>query len=370
MKAQIYFTSFRSSFSDPFFERFKKILKKVNFENDFKKNDFVGIKTHFGELGNVSYVQPAYIRFIAQYYKNHPVRLFVTDTNTIYVGSRSDAVNHLHNAYANGFSYATLGIPIIIADGLLGLDYVEVTIDKEIFNKVKIAKVISELNKMIVVSHVKGHMVGGFGGALKNLGMGCAPRPQKYAMHSTMNPFVKQKKCIGCGKCIKWCPADAITIVDGKAFISNEKCTGCGECIEVCPEAAIDMNWNAEAHRTQKSWVETAYAVTKKIKPENILYINFINRVSPDCDCFGFSDNPIVQDIGVLVGTDPIALDKASIDLINDAEGLSNSRLKHNLKKGEDKFKAIYPQINWKVQIEHGEKIGMGSQEYELIEVK
>lgn len=370
MKSRLYFTSFRSSFSDPFPARFDKLLKKAGFENSFKKNEFVGLKTHFGEVGNMGFIQPAYIRQIVEYYKKNPVRLFVTDTNTIYTGSRSDAVSHLHNAYANGFSYATLGVPVIIADGLLGLDFTEVAIDKEIYKKVKIARAVSEVNKLLVVSHVKGHMVGGFGGCLKNLGMGCAARPQKYTMHSTMNPFVLKKKCVGCAKCIPWCPSGAISLAEGRAVISNEKCVGCGECIEVCPENAIEINWNAEAHRVQKAWTETAFGVVKKIKPENILYINFINNVTPDCDCFGFSDNPIVPDVGVLAGTDPVAIDKASVDLINEQEGSSNSKLKNSFKKGADKFRDIFPLINWKVQIVHAEALGMGTQDYEIVEIK
>lgn len=368
--SNLFFTSFRSSFSNPFPARFRKLLEKTAFENTFKKNEFLGVKTHFGEIGNTGFIQPAYVRQLLEYYRKMPVRIFITDTNTIYQGSRSDAVSHLHNAYANGFSYATLGVPVIIADGLTGQDFIEVPVDGEVFTKVKIAGTIGELDKMVVLSHVKGHMIGGFGGALKNLGMGCAPRLQKYAMHSTMNPFVIREKCAGCGKCAAWCPEEAISLRDKKAFLDDKKCAGCGECIEVCPENAIDLNWNAEAHRVQKAWVETACGVVKKVKPENILYVNFINNVTPDCDCFGFSDNAIVRDVGVLAGTDPVAIDRASVDLINRQEGLAGSRLKKALQPGSDKFRDIFPQVDWKVQLDHAEKLGMGKQDYEIIEIK
>ncbi len=369
MSTKLYFTSLRSSGSDKFFDRFKKSLRAAGFEKYFNKNDFVGIKTHFGELGNTTYVHPAYIRFIVQYYKSYPVKLFITDTNTIYIGERHNAVDHIHNAVANGFSYSTLGIPIIIGDGLVGLDYIEYEINKEIFKKVKLAKIIESTDKLIVVSHVKGHLVGGYGGALKNLGMGLAPRPQKYAMHSTMNPYVVEEKCIGCGKCLKWCAVSAITVNNKKASINQDLCTGCGQCLEVCPEGAITMNWNADAHRVQKAWVETALGVVDVIGRENILYINFINNVSPDCDCFGFSDNPIVPNIGVLIGTDPVAVDLASVDLINKEKSCSNSRLEDSI-VGDDKFKALYPNVNWRTQIDYAEKLGVGTTDYVIEYIK
>ena len=364
MKSKLYFTSLRSSGTDKFFDRFQKMLKKIGFEKKFSHNDFTGIKTHFGEMGNVTYVHPAYIRFIAEYYKKFPIKLYATDTNTIYIGQRHNAVDHLYNAYANGFSYATLGIPVIIGDGLIGLSYFEHEINKELFKTVKLAKIVEDSDKMIVVSHVKGHIVGGYGGALKNLGMGFAPRPQKYAMHSTMNPFIKSDSCIGCGKCLSWCPVSAISITDHKAKIDDDLCTGCGQCLEVCPEGAINLNWNAESHRIQKAWVETAFGFMDVMGKENVLFINFINNVTPDCDCFGLSDNPIVPNVGVLVGTDPVAIDLASVELINQQESCSNSHLQQPIASGGDKFRALYPQINWRNQIDYAEKLGMGKTQY------
>lgn len=370
MKAKVYFTSFRSSAANNFRDRLQQLLKKADFEAGFRKNDFVGIKMHFGELGNTGFIHPVYMRMIVDYYRTQPVRLFLTDTNTIYVGSRSNAVDHIRTALVNGFAYATMGIPIIIADGLKGMDYQEIQIDQEIFTKVKIAKVISETDKLIVASHVKGHFVSGFGGALKNIGMGCGSRAQKYAMHSTLNPFVIEKKCTGCGRCIKWCPVDAISLMDDKARINDNRCVGCGECIEVCPEGAMTLNWSNDTIRVQKAWVETGYGVLQKVKKENMVYINFINNVTPDCDCWEYSDSAIVPDIGVLVSRDIVAIDKASVDLINQTQGLDNTRLKRNKGKGEDKFKGLFPEVDWKIQIDYAEHLGMGTQEYELAEIK
>jgi uncharacterized Fe-S center protein len=258
---------------------------------------------------------------------------------------------------------------VIIADGLTGKAEVEVEINKEQFKTVFLAQALQEAEGMVVMSHFKLHEMGGFGGALKNMAMGGASRKGKMAQHSNIAPFVTEKKCTGCGECVVHCAVEAIHInpETEKAVIDPKICVGCAECISVCPYGNIQIQWNEAIPVFLKKMMEYAYGVLLQ-KKDRALFINFITQVSPACDCYGFNDFPIVGDIGVLAGTDPVALDQACADLVNRAPGLPGSQLK-DLAPGSDKFKDIYPQIDWPLQLAYAEKLGVGTREYELVKV-
>jgi uncharacterized Fe-S center protein len=230
---------------------------------------------------------------------------------------------------------------------------------------------------LIGVTHFKGHELSGFGGTLKNLGMGCASRKGKLSQHSNISPQVKKKACVGCETCLPWCPSSAISMIppdsEGKAkhsvaLIDPKKCIGCGECILSCPQGAIQIQWNESIPLFQKKMVEHAYGVIHP-KKGKALYLNFLTQISPACDCYGFSDTPIVKDIGMLASEDPVAIDQASVDLVNQEEGNCSSKLIKNLEAGGDKFRALYPEVDWNIQLSYGEEIGLGTRNYELIKI-
>ncbi|MBM4324016.1 MAG: DUF362 domain-containing protein, partial [Deltaproteobacteria bacterium] len=294
-----------------------------------------------------------------------------------YIGTRTEAVSHLTTAYEHGFTESAVNAPVLIADGLRGNSAVNVRIDKPIFKTVSISHAIHMADVLIGVTHFKGHELSGFGGTLKNLGMGCASREGKLNQHSNISPQVKKKACVGCETCLPWCPSSAISMIppdsEGKAkhsvaLIDPKKCIGCGECILSCPQGAIQIQWNESIPLFQKKMVEYAYGVIHK-KKGKALYLNFLTQISPACDCYGFSDTPIVKDIGILSSNDPVAIDQASVDLVNQEEGNRSSKLTKNLETGGDKFRALYPEVDWNIQLAYAEEVGLGTRNYELIKI-
>jgi len=290
---------------------------------------------------------------------------------------RQEAISNLINAYQNGFPYSVVDAPILIADGLRGNSTFKVKIDKPIFKTVSIAHEIHQADALICVTHFKGHELSGFGGTLKNLGMGCASREGKLSQHSNISPKVKAKNCKGCERCLTMCAQEAISMHPPKAVIESkqrvasidpEKCVGCGECILTCPTGAIQIQWNETIPIFQKKMVEHAYGAVQK-KRGKVLYLNFLTQISPACDCYGYSDTPIVNDIGILSSEDPVAIDQASVDLVNGEVGNRSSKLSKNWNPGEDKFRAVYPEVDWSIQLAYAEEIGLGTRSYELIRV-
>jgi hypothetical protein len=291
---------------------------------------------------------------------------FLTDANTLYAGSRSDAPSHLLTALQNGFSYASVDAPIIIADGLRGKSEVKVDIAQKNFQHVYVGAEIAQADAIISMAHFKGHELSGFGGTIKNLGMGCASRKGKLAQHSNLSPAVKQKKCIGCGDCVAHCSQKALSVVEEKAIMDTQKCIGCGECILICAQEAIQIQWNQAVPVFMEKMVEYTMGVLKG-KTGKTLFVNFITNVSPACDCYPYNDAPIVRDIGFTASIDPIAIDQASADLVNQETAVSGSCLTRNTGAGEDKFRGVYPEVDWPYQLEYAEKIGLGSRDYTLI---
>lgn len=360
--SKVYFSSLHGKKS--WLDKTSKLFDRAGFRSIIEPGDIVAIKVHFGEPGNTAYLSPIFVRRIVDKVKKAGGKPFLTDSNTLYVGARSNAVDHLVSAIENGFSYATVGAPIIIADGINGKDYVAVNIEGKHIKEAKIGSAVYHADAMIVLTHFKGHELTGFGGAIKNIGMGIGCRSAKQIMHSDVLPQVQDDKCTSCSKCIEWCPTEAITVFS-TAKIDHAKCQGCGECTVTCPSGAIAINWMTEPSVTQEKIVEFAWAAIKN-KSGKVGYFNFVLNVSPDCDCWGWNEAPIVPDIGILASFDPIAIDQASVDLVNNAQGLLGGRLKDM--QHEDKFMSLTG-IDWRPQLAYGEEIGLGTRSYTLVKV-
>ena len=368
MKSPVYFASLRAySDRESTTAKLRRLFEAAGFAGLIAPRDKTAIKLHFGEMGNDGFISPVFVRQVVEKVKECQALPFLTDTNTLYMGSRSNAVEHIGTAILHGFDYAVAGAPVIIADGLNGKNIRKVTIDKKHFSEVSIAGDIAAADSLIVLSHFKGHIVSGFGGAIKNLAMGCAPPEGKRAQHNA-RPFTIPEKCTGCGSCMKVCPKAAITVKKKKSVISGELCIGCFECMHACPEHAIDIDWETEIPQFMERMVEYAFGAVQG-KEKKAGYMNFLIRITPDCDCFPFSDAPIVPDIGILASTDPVAIDAASFDLVNQQQGHADSLLAAHHQSGEDKFNGVHAQTDGYRQIIYAEEIGMGSGRYDLIKI-
>jgi len=326
------------------------------------------IKLHFGERGNNSYISPVYVRQIVDKIRANGGKPFITDTNTLYAGSRHNSVDHIITAIDHGFEYAVVGAPLIVADGLISDHYREVKVNKKHFEKVNVAGDVVAAQSMIVMSHFKGHAVAGFGGAIKNLAMGCVPRSGKMNQHRSLQPIINTEACSKCGVCIEVCPRSAITRDEIGPSINYELCIGCGECVATCSTSSMAFDWENDLPLFMEMLTEHAYGAVLG-KQARVGYLNFLLQITPDCDCVPWSGSSIVPDIGILASTDPVAIDAASLDLVNQQRGVEGTRLTTNLQPGEDKFKGIWKDTNGRMQLSYGEGIGLGSANYALIEI-
>lgn len=369
MPSKVYFTNLRAKPGTNLLEKLEKLVKRAGIEQIDFKGKLVAIKIHFGEAGNLAYIRPNYAARIVEIVKELGGKPFVTDANTLYVGKRANAVDHLETAFKNGFNPITLGCPVIIADGLKGTDYTEIPLGLKHCETAKIGSAVADADVLISLTHFKGHEMTGFGGALKNIGMGSGSRGGKLQMHSNSKPYIDEDACTGCQMCMKNCAQSAITMnADHKAVIDYDLCVGCGQCIAVCNYNAARSQWNESLQFCTEKIAEYTLAVVKD-KPS--FHVNFVMDISPDCDCWNVNDIPIAANVGFFASMDPVALDRASVDAVNDAPMVAGSRLEEaGYQPGDDKFTAIHPDTNWKHGLDHAEVIGVGSQEYELITVK
>lgn len=352
MPAKVYFTDMTTNPNMNMLQKLELLLKKVELEKIIEKGKFVAVKLHFGEYGNLAFIRPQYVKVIVDQIKKLGGKPFLTDANTLYTGHRSNAVDHLINAYLNGFTYEVTGAPVIIADGLRGSDEVKVRIDGKYVKEAKIGAAIALSDVIVAVTHFKGHEATGFGGTIKNVGMGSASRAGKMEQHSDSKPYVVEEKCVACGTCAKFCPVGAITVTK-VARIDYDKCIGCGQCIAMCSYGAMSPKWDSSTDSLSKKMAEYAKAV---LKDKKAVFISFIMNISPDCDCWNMNKPPVAPDIGIAVSTDPVALDQACIDLVLQ-------------KTGKDPFLEVHPNVTWKTQLEYAEEIGLGTREYELVKV-
>jgi len=352
--ANVYFTDLSTKPGTNLMKKLEVLLDRAGIQNTVLEGHFTAIKIHFGEYGNLAFIRPNFVRTVVEKLNSIGAKAFVTDANTLYRGSRSNAIDHLWTATLNGFTPEVVGAPIIIADGLRGSNEVEVEVNGNYVKRAKIASAIAMADSIVVMTHFKGHEQTGFGGTIKNVGMGSASRAGKLEQHSTSKPYVKAENCTGCGFCAKNCPVEAIEIANKTAVINYNKCIGCGQCIAMCNFDAMLPRWDESNDILSRKMAEYAKAV---LKDKPALFISFITQVSPDCDCWSMNRPPVVPDIGIAASTDPVALDQACMDLI----------LEKN--HGHDPFLEVHPGVSWKEQLEYAESLGLGTRNYNLVKV-
>lgn len=355
MKSVVYFIQARAAEGpDSLSEKAVSLFRRLDIDKHITKESFVALKTHFGEKGNLGFLKPAWLAGVVSLIRKRTPRVFFTDSNTLYVGHRSNAVDHSLLAWQHGFGSNEVGIPVIIADGLLGQDGEEVKAGLPHVKTAKVGSAIVHSEVLVCFSHLTGHVLSGVGGAIKNLGMGCASRAGKLEQHSDVHPSISAKACRNCSICLDHCPSEAIFQVEGSARIDDKKCIGCGECLTVCKYGAVKFRWGEDSRRLQEKMAEYACAV-KSLFKDKIGFLNFALNVTKDCDCMSTSQSTIAEDVGLLASADPVALDRASIDLV-----LAGA--------GADVFKKGY-KLDWSLQLAHGERIGLGTQAYELVKL-
>lgn len=359
----VYLAGMRAEGNRSLLDKLEALCDKVGLAETVRDEDLVAVKVHFGERGSHTFVRPIFVRRIVDSIVAAGGRPFLTDTNTLYVGGRSDAVNHLVTAVGNGFAYSVVGAPLIIGDGLTGKDYVEVEVPGRHIRQARIAGAVYHADGLVGVSHFKGHGMTGFGATLKNVGMGLACRAAKQEIHSEVKPWVDEEVCTACGRCTRWCPSGAIT-VDGVATIDEDVCVGCGECTVNCLEGAIAVRWESEKANVQERMVEYAYAVLAG-KSRKAVFFNFLTDIGPDCDCWPWSDASIVADVGILASTDPVAVDQAGVDLVNRSPAIPGTKLGGAHAQAEDKMGAVTG-TDWSAQLVYAEELGLGTREYRL----
>lgn len=365
-KAKVYFCDFTARKSN-LTDKLKKLMKAAGIENIDFHNKFTAIKVHFGEPGNLAYIRPNYAKAVCDYVKHLGGKPFLTDCNTLYPGRRKNALEHLDSAYVNGYNPFCTGVHVIIGDGLKGTDDVEVPVTGgECVKTAKIGRAVMDADIFISLNHFKGHEATGFGGSLKNIGMGCGSRGGKMEMHSSGKPVVNTQNCVYCKICLKSCAHNAITYIDKKAHINHDICTGCGRCIGECNFDAIVPGSGERNSILCKKIAEYSKAVLDG-RPH--FHISLVNEVSPYCDCYNRNDLPIVQDIGMFASFDPVAIDQACADAVNAESPIKGSLLDIAEKNSCDHFTNVSPDTDWKVCLEHAEKLGLGTREYELVKI-
>ena len=369
MASKVYFADLRADVHENLQQKLTRLMKTAGMGDIDFQDKFVAIKLHFGEPGNLAFLRPNWARTVADFVKERGGKPFLTDCNTLYVGGRKNALDHMDSAMLNGFNPMTTGCQIIIADGLKGSDEVEVpVVGGEYVKNAKIGRAVMDADVFISLTHFKGHEEAGFGGCLKNIGMGCGSRAGKMEQHNAGKPHVAQKHCIGCGQCRKICAHGAPIIENGKAHIDHDKCVGCGRCIAVCPKDAVRIDWDESTTNLNCKIAEYTKAV---VDGRPCFHISLVIDVSPNCDCRSENDMAIVPNVGMFASFDPVALDMACVDAVNAQTPLRGSAADdaHAKAHVHDHFQRLHPDTNWRSCLEHGEKIGIGVRDYELIKI-
>ena len=372
-KSKVYFTDFRTkAHGDGLPTKLKKLIRKAGIGELDMEGKFVAIKLHFGELGNISYLRPNYARAVVDVVKEFGGKPFLTDCNTMYPGSRKNAIEHLYCAWENGFTPLTVGCPIIIGDGLKGTDDIDVKVEGgEYVESAKIGRAVMDADIFISLNHFKGHEMTGFGGAIKNIGMGCGSRAGKTEQHISGQPVIKPHKCRGCKKCLAQCANNGLIFDEatGKMSVDTKNCVGCGRCLGACNFDAIDF---ANFHAPKLLNCKMAEYAKAVVSGRPHFHISLVVDVSPNCDCHAENDAPILPNIGMFASADPLALDQACVDACLAAKPMPGSQLydrmhAHDFCDHHDHFRNSTPESEWRSCLEHAEKIGLGSREYQLI---
>ena len=374
-KAKVYYTDFRAKIGEGLPTKLKRLIKAAGIGDIDMDGKFVAVKMHFGELGNLSFLRPNYARAVVDVVKEFGGVPFLTDCNTLYPGSRKNAIEHLYCAWVNGFTPMTVGCPIIIGDGLKGTDDIEVPVEGgEYIDKAKIGRAVMDADIFISLSHFKGHETTGFGGAIKNIGMGCGSRAGKKAQHMNGQPEIDHELCRGCRACLRECANDGLSFDEStrKMSINTQNCVGCGRCIGACNFDAIAFANYAATKDLNCRMAEYTKAVIQN-RPN--FHVSLIVDVSPNCDCHAENDAPILPNIGMFASFDPLALDQACVDACLKATPLPNSQLAEAMEKEDfcdhhDHFENTTPNSEYKTCLAHAEKIGLGTRDYEIVVVK
>ena len=367
MVSKVYYGDLRADFRENLQEKLYRLMKTAGAGDiDFEKK-FVAIKMHFGEPGNLAFLRPNWAKTVADFVKDRGGKPFLTDCNTLYVGGRKNGLDHLDSAFLNGFSPMSTGCHVVIADGIKGSDeaYVPVA-GGEYVKEAKIGRAVMDADVFISLTHFKGHEQAGFGGALKNIGMGCGSRAGKMEQHAAGKPSVKEKKCVGCGVCTRICAHDAISVTDKKASIDHSKCVGCGRCIAICGRDAIASKFDESAVVLNRKIAEYTKAV---VDGRPCFHIALVIDVSPNCDCHSENDAAIVPNVGMFASFDPVALDMACVDAVNAQPVIRGSAADGGDCCDHDHFHRMHPDTSWMSCLEHAEKLGIGTREYELIKI-
>ncbi len=375
-KSKVYFTDFRTkAFGDGLPAKLQKLIKRAGIADLDLDGKFVAIKMHFGELGNISYLRPNYARAVVDVVKELGGKPFLTDCNTLYPGSRKNALEHLECAWQNGFTPLTVNCPILIGDGLKGTDDVEVPVNGgEYLKTAKIGRAIMDADVFISLTHFKGHEVTGFGGTIKNIGMGCGSRAGKKDQHNNGQPEIDESLCRGCKRCQRECANNGLVfdVMKRKMHVDKAHCAGCGRCLGACNFDAISFGVDSAISELNCRMAEYTKAVVDG-RPN--FHISLVVDVSPNCDCHCENDAPILPNIGMFASFDPLALDQACVDACQAAQPIRASQLGDkmampNFIDHHDHFTNSTPESEWRTCLEHAEKIGLGSRSYELITVK
>lgn len=366
---EILFTDMQAEFGNSLEKKFRKLIKKSGFFETIKENELVAIKLHVGERENLGYINPNYARIVAEEIKARGAQPFMTDTNTLYSGGRHNGVNHALTAVQHGFTYATVGAPFLPADGVRGLDYREVSIPGQHIKKAKLAGGILQADRIVFLNHFKGHMEAGFGGAIKNMSMGCASIAGKREQHAASKPVVNRDNCVGCRQCYNACPVSAITMEDHKAVINYDICIGCGQCVAACNYDAMQPGSSEDTQIFIQKVTEYAYAVHKHFR-DKAFYINLAMNITPDCDCWPANDVPLVEDVGIFAGTNPFALDKATLDKVSESKAHRSSRHYEKLRGGHNLFQEVYEHIHSDTTFEYAIQQFDVSLQYSLRSIK
>lgn len=374
MSSKVYFWNMRATQKGPYDNKIRKLLKAIKATEHIESGDLLALKTHFGELGNTTFLRPIWLKPIIKYFRKAGAKPFLTDTTTLYTGERGNASQHQMCAAENGFDPLLLRAPVIIADGLRGDNEDVIPLDTNVtkhFSEAYIATDIVKADGLVIISHFKGHVLAGFGGALKNIGMGCASKKGKMKQHCTSGPKANTHNCTSCGLCLNLCNHEALSFDENKKIVVNDdNCVGCGACFLACKHNALNVNWETGLQGFLERMMEYCLAVVKTQKKPTI-YINFAVNITPECDCASWSDAPICPDLGVFVSTDPVAIDQACIDMVGKAPVIPTAvhKLPEDYQQGQCKFTAINNKLPTDMGLEYAEKIGVGSREYQLIKL-
>ena len=394
MGSQVCFADMHAKAGDSILAKFERLIEKAGIDQIDFKDKFVAVKVHFGEVGNMAFLRHQYAKVLCDHIKARGGKPFLTDCNTLYVGYRNNALNHLDAAFINGYNPLSTGVHTIIADGLRGTDEREIPVaGGEYVKEAKIGAAVAEADIIVSLTHFKGHVNAGFGGALKNIGMGCGSKKGKMEMHSSGTPRIDGGKCIGCGMCADHCANDGVHVVDGTAVIDEGHCVGCGYCIAYCPAGAIMTKWDEAKPVMNKKIAEYTKAVLDG-KPS--FHVSLVLDVSPDCDCERHNDVPVIPNVGMFASFDPVALDQACVDAANKQPVIQGSKADPQVKEasasdhmdgaraipeqaysehaagddGHDVFRMVHPDTDWAAGLDHAVKLGIGTREYELVVVR